>query len=576
MATEQASESTMASLGSITIVVDLPAKALPLFTLQKVADPEDGSEFRSLLFLNQLAIQGLRTAFPQDHELVVLAVAGPSGAGKSTWLNAIAMHLDKNIVEPPFQCSDSQTGATKGMMVYPKPLPVDTHTSLLLCDMEGMDGLREDMNRAETSKLIQRMFFVSLAISSRICIHSPQRIPGSLMEAIKDMLEVVNDLKTTVDVDVPNVTLLVGDTSEIKDPQTVKNAIKTHCEVSDELVDLISICPRGRPSGSFFEHPSVPELLHGPYHTSLTQFLADCVKYPKSRPGLNRPITINELVSTLLLLTDVVNSRNYMDKYLASVEKRIKKVLQPEVARLGKEFRKKVIESAKECEAETEAEDFDKEAKKERDAVIKDFQEFVEKNVKGKHRSCDTVRRALEEFADSLTYEAEVELFRQRHKNYLADVAHQAELAKLQSPPSPISVLSVPSDLSSLSLVKDSSFSCEQPSFSQHYSVNPSRFDQITSMLDSSIDRSTISYSIPEVKSSSMVRGPLKKDGTPDMRYSVNREAAGNRIQMSIGSGGYGSSRMYDIPLKKDGTPDMRYSINKQLFGGGSSRRRRW
>jgi len=39
----------------------------------------------------------------------------------------------------------------------------------------------------------------------------------------------------------------------------------------------------------------------------------------------------------------------------------------------------------------------------------------------------------------------------------------------------------------------------------------------------------------------------LKKDGTPDMRYKANKEAAKKKG-----------------PLKKDGTPDMRYKKNKQ------------
>jgi hypothetical protein len=38
--------------------------------------------------------------------------------------------------------------------------------------------------------------------------------------------------------------------------------------------------------------------------------------------------------------------------------------------------------------------------------------------------------------------------------------------------------------------------------------------------------------------------GPLKKDGTPDMRYKANKAKPG--------------------PLKKDGTPDMRYKANKK------------
>ncbi len=41
--------------------------------------------------------------------------------------------------------------------------------------------------------------------------------------------------------------------------------------------------------------------------------------------------------------------------------------------------------------------------------------------------------------------------------------------------------------------------------------------------------------------------GPTKKDGTPDMRYKENKEAA----------------KPAPGPTKKDGTPDMRYKANK-------------
>jgi len=43
--------------------------------------------------------------------------------------------------------------------------------------------------------------------------------------------------------------------------------------------------------------------------------------------------------------------------------------------------------------------------------------------------------------------------------------------------------------------------------------------------------------------------GPTKKDGTADMRYKANKDAAKAKPAG---------------PLKKDGTPDMRYKANKE------------
>lgn len=49
--------------------------------------------------------------------------------------------------------------------------------------------------------------------------------------------------------------------------------------------------------------------------------------------------------------------------------------------------------------------------------------------------------------------------------------------------------------------------------------------------------------------------GPTKKDGTPDMRYKANKDAARNKPAG---------------PMKKDGTPDMRYKANKQAAAKSS------
>ena len=73
--------------------------------------------------------------------------------------------------------------------------------------------------------------------------------------------------------------------------------------------------------------------------------------------------------------------------------------------------------------------------------------------------------------------------------------------------------------------------------------------------------------------------GPLKKDGTPDMRYKANREPSGGSAASRPTSASAprtvarpasaGGSRCYAVssnptgPLKKDGTPDMRYSANR-------------
>ena len=76
--------------------------------------------------------------------------------------------------------------------------------------------------------------------------------------------------------------------------------------------------------------------------------------------------------------------------------------------------------------------------------------------------------------------------------------------------------------------------------------------------LESSCAR-TVSFQLPSTPSGFV--GPVKKDGTPDMRYNVNKQlysacSASRSIQKSSPRG----------PLKKNGTPDMRYAANKQAY----------
>ncbi|XP_013420769.1 uncharacterized protein LOC106181058 isoform X1 [Lingula anatina] len=60
--------------------------------------------------------------------------------------------------------------------------------------------------------------------------------------------------------------------------------------------------------------------------------------------------------------------------------------------------------------------------------------------------------------------------------------------------------------------------------------------------------------------------GPLKKDGTPDMRYAANKASFSSAVANTIHSTSSSCG-----PLKKDGTPDMRYAANKASFSSAGA-----
>lgn len=76
----------------------------------------------------------------------------------------------------------------------------------------------------------------------------------------------------------------------------------------------------------------------------------------------------------------------------------------------------------------------------------------------------------------------------------------------------------------------------------------------VTSLACSEVG-STLSGRASSSRGPPLAVGPLKKDGTPDMRYTVNKQRFGVASAATSGSRG---------PLKRDGTPDMRYAVNRQ------------
>jgi hypothetical protein len=94
--------------------------------------------------------------------------------------------------------------------------------------------------------------------------------------------------------------------------------------------------------------------------------------------------------------------------------------------------------------------------------------------------------------------------------------------------------------------------------------MSASTFNDNNSMFSNSFFRGYKNESKPiNVLNNTGYSGPLKSDGTPDMRYSVNKNASSVNYS-------YSNQSSYTGPLKKDGTPDMRYSVNKSNFSNSS------
>ena len=96
------------------------------------------------------------------------------------------------------------------------------------------------------------------------------------------------------------------------------------------------------------------------------------------------------------------------------------------------------------------------------------------------------------------------------------------------------------------------------------YVANNSFYDACSWERDARKPASPAQISRSAVTSSSCeFKGPMKKDGTPDMRFASNNQSASSMSSLSSYSNTSG-------PIKKDNAPDMRYAANKSSYDGPS------
>ena len=128
----------------------------------------------------------------------------------------------------------------------------------------------------------------------------------------------------------------------------------------------------------------------------------------------------------------------------------------------------------------------------------------------------------------------------------------------------------------------DMRYSANKSTTGSSFSSGSSNYSSGSSFSRRSYSSSTYSSNSPSSGSSyggSTSCGPVKRDGTPDMRYAANRSVYGG--PSSYGDSSYSAGSSFSGisyggssscgPLKSDGTPDMRYAANRSVYGGPSS-----
>lgn len=87
--------------------------------------------------------------FDPEKPLVPVIAAGQVGTGKSTWMNSLVYEFTKNdqsgVEFSNFSVGHGNKSHTEGLWVYPYSFRHEKYpnTQFMLCDMEGMGGLKD-------------------------------------------------------------------------------------------------------------------------------------------------------------------------------------------------------------------------------------------------------------------------------------------------------------------------------------------------------------------------------------------------------------------------------------------------
>jgi hypothetical protein len=145
--------------------------------------------------LTQEAKQSLRYNFDCSKPLTVIFSAGNVGLGKSTWSNALYYAIT-NRNEMVFEVGDTQVTQTEGIQMYPYPLKANPNCPpILLCDMEGMGGIKSKISANTTLTLLQKLFFIGFAVSSVFCLHLNLRPTSEEISLLKQIIDIFSALK---------------------------------------------------------------------------------------------------------------------------------------------------------------------------------------------------------------------------------------------------------------------------------------------------------------------------------------------------------------------------------------------
>lgn len=350
-----------------------------------------------------------------------------------------------------------------GLRVYPRPLKLkwDTQVQVMLCELE----CPSEVGNEGYKDLFRRVLFSGLALASRFCIHTDPSQWRTQLELIREVYEQTNELPR----ERPYISLLLADTGLVANADELKSLIRSNCSLLENTTSSLQIYPRGLPSAYFLKSHQSKDLLGSTYHENSLRFLVNSLECRKKRPGFDNKLKITELSVLLKQLESALNEDDFQHNYSLTIKRNVEEVLQTIVQRHQIVFEKQMKERG------------------------------------GYQGDCEEKRRFCEQAAE----QAWSLLLRELKNCGLGDLNSFKDLhIDLQSFRERMNRCILQTLNESREEVKEKS-----------------QLKQSTSLVSTQTIRERLAdlESTKEAQSPPSL-GPLKKDGTPDMRFKANRD----------------------------------------------------
>lgn len=376
------------------------------------------------IILNSEAIEIIKKNFDLSKGLSVIANIGVVGTGKSTFCNAIEILFNKSFNgNYPFQTSNEMSSTTRGIYFYPLPFLRD-QTQILLLDVEGLYGLREDdSTENEVAKSTDKLLLFTLMISSLIFLHSELRMTTETKDTLKKMCLLHEQLKGQFKCEFPKLKMLIKDQNQINYGKfESKNKFLNSLNVPNEFIQMIEILPRKIfPKNCFENFPKIKiyeNIINSDYFKNLNYLFLEEEQTMKKNIINKDNIKLLGLIELIRNISENINKDEFEKYFYKHIDEFLYKIGICVINELKEKFKNELILTANNFDVNKSKTEFELVIKDKRNQFTKKFLELYESKFNKIYDNKEVKENLLEQLNNNLDSVNVALIFNERISEY--------------------------------------------------------------------------------------------------------------------------------------------------------------